>query len=195
MQQQMFDQFQQAMVMMFQMFNTLQRDQVGLISEELQHLRELSEEVHALQVELAERSQPAPVAASAVPAAPVRPVPLTDTAPVPPSPSPGPTFEAAPVPPSPAPELPVEAPPKRYRYSQPVREPAPAAASARPPESPSATGTSPAAGRKTVSIPQGKTDEEVQAWLNERITAIQQERQTRWQKIVNFMTGQGGPSP
>jgi pSer/pThr/pTyr-binding forkhead associated (FHA) protein len=57
MQQQMVDQFQQAMTMMFQMFGTMQRDQMELIREEFEQLRTLTEEIHALKKELVERTQ------------------------------------------------------------------------------------------------------------------------------------------
>jgi pSer/pThr/pTyr-binding forkhead associated (FHA) protein len=57
MQQQMFDQFQQAMAMMIQMFGTMHRDQMEVIRTELDRLRELTEEFHSLKRELADRSQ------------------------------------------------------------------------------------------------------------------------------------------
>ena len=57
MQQQMVDQFQQAMAMMFQMFGTMQRDQMELIRDEFEQLRILTEEIHALKKELVERTQ------------------------------------------------------------------------------------------------------------------------------------------
>ena len=60
MQQQMFDQFQQAMAMMVQMFGTMHRDQMEVIRAELDQLRELTEEFHALKNELAERTQNQP---------------------------------------------------------------------------------------------------------------------------------------
>jgi hypothetical protein len=57
-QQQMFEQFQQSMLMMFQMFGKLQREQMGVIRDEMDRLHQLSREVLALQTELAKRSQP-----------------------------------------------------------------------------------------------------------------------------------------
>jgi pSer/pThr/pTyr-binding forkhead associated (FHA) protein len=56
MQQQMFDQFQQAMAMMVQMFGTMHRDQMAVIREELDRLRDLTEEFHALKTELVNRT-------------------------------------------------------------------------------------------------------------------------------------------
>ena len=57
MQQQMFDQFQQAMAMMVQMFGTMHRDQMEMIRAELDGLHDLTEEFHALNKELANRTQ------------------------------------------------------------------------------------------------------------------------------------------
>jgi hypothetical protein len=57
MQQQMFDQFQQAMAMMVQMFGTMHRDQMAVIREELDRLNDLTDEFHALRAELAGRTQ------------------------------------------------------------------------------------------------------------------------------------------
>ena len=57
MQQQMFDQFQQAMTMMVQMFGTMHRDQMVVIREELDRLHALTEEFHALKNELTNRTK------------------------------------------------------------------------------------------------------------------------------------------
>ena len=57
MQQQMLDQFQQAISMIVQMFGTLHRDQMATIREELDQLRDLTREFHAIKLELAARSQ------------------------------------------------------------------------------------------------------------------------------------------
>jgi hypothetical protein len=57
MQQQMLDQFQQAISMIVQMFGTLHQDQMATIREELDQLRDLTREFHALKLELAARSQ------------------------------------------------------------------------------------------------------------------------------------------
>ena len=57
MQQQMFDQFQQAMAMMLQMFGTMHREQMEVIRGELDQLHDLTEEFHSLRNELAIRTQ------------------------------------------------------------------------------------------------------------------------------------------
>jgi hypothetical protein len=53
MQQQMFDQFQQALMMMVQTFSGLHRDQLQLIRQELNQLSELTRELQSLQAEQA----------------------------------------------------------------------------------------------------------------------------------------------
>jgi hypothetical protein len=55
MQQQMFDQFRQVVMMMFQMFGTLHQEQVGLLREELDHIRRLTGELHELRAQLGQR--------------------------------------------------------------------------------------------------------------------------------------------
>jgi pSer/pThr/pTyr-binding forkhead associated (FHA) protein len=53
MQRQMFDQFQQAMMVMFQTFSLLHRDQMELVRKELNRVHELTRQLHELQAELA----------------------------------------------------------------------------------------------------------------------------------------------
>ena len=57
MQQQMLDQFQQAIATLVQMFGNLHRDQMTTIRDELDQLRELTREFQALKLELAVRSR------------------------------------------------------------------------------------------------------------------------------------------
>jgi hypothetical protein len=38
-------------------------------------------------------------------------------------------------------------------------------------------------------MPQGQSAENMHAWLSQRIQAIHQERQSRWQKVMSFLTG------
>ena len=55
MQRQMFDQFQQAMMVMFQTFSLLHRDQMELVRQELNRVHELTRQLHDLQAELAKQ--------------------------------------------------------------------------------------------------------------------------------------------
>ena len=61
MQQQMFDQFQQTLVLMARMFTTMHQEQLALVREELRELHKVSEALRNLQEEL--KGQ-APAAAS-----------------------------------------------------------------------------------------------------------------------------------
>jgi hypothetical protein len=147
MQQQMFDQFQQALTMMVQMFSGLHRDQMDLIRQELNQLHELTRELRDLQTELAKTPKPLAPAApipSPVPAAVVPPKPAPTPAPPPPS-TPRPKLETTPSPPTPSAPVPPVAP------AQPAAD--------------------------------------VHAWLSQRLATIQQERQSRWQKILNMLSG------
>jgi pSer/pThr/pTyr-binding forkhead associated (FHA) protein len=151
MQQQMFDQFQQAMMMMFQMFNTLQRDQIGVIRQELDHLQELSRELHALQSELAKRSAPGAV----------------------PTPKPAPAAVREPAVPAAAP-VPSRQPEQVSTFTPlPAAGPVTSPPQAAPPPAPAAT----------------EGDEAFHAWIAGRIASIQEERQSRWQKVMGFLSG------
>jgi pSer/pThr/pTyr-binding forkhead associated (FHA) protein len=146
MQQQMFDQFQQGMMMMFQMFNTLHRDQVGVIREELEHLHRLTEEVKNIQADLMARGQPAKAPsppAQAKPAAVKQPQRFP-AIPLPPQQTLGAAVEATNGP----------APPVNGGAQAPLEHP----------------------------------DTQMHVWLTQRLANIQQERQSHWQKIVNFLT-------
>ncbi len=56
MQQQMFDQFHQTLLIVAEMFTTLHKEQAGLVREELEQLRQLTRELNALQTEQARQS-------------------------------------------------------------------------------------------------------------------------------------------
>lgn len=175
MQQQMFDQFQQSVLMMVQMFSALHRDQMGIIREELDRLHQLTQELKGLQTELArqpasgERSAEKPAITSDDMAAEllerVKSLIQHEQGPAngPPSaPVPSPAAVSLPRPEIPKPAVPPPMPPL-------APQPAPAA-----------TGLdgSPA-----------QPNQEIHAWLHQRIAAIQQERESRWQKILQFMLG------
>jgi pSer/pThr/pTyr-binding forkhead associated (FHA) protein len=67
MQQQMMDQFHQTMLVMAEMFTSLHREQTGLVREEMEHLRRITQELTTLQAELARQKagEPAPAPTAA----------------------------------------------------------------------------------------------------------------------------------
>lgn len=144
MQQQMFEQFHQAMMMMFQMFSSMHRDQMNLVREELDQIRKLSGELEELRSAAARKP-------AAIP--PSRPIGR------------GPTPAAPPV--------------ANGVVERPTPEPAP---SRRPepsrPMAPSAAGE-PATGA-------------VHDMLFQRMAKLQEERQSRWRKILSMVTGGSG---
>ena len=174
MQQQMMDQFQQSMMMMMQMFGGMHRDQMGLVREELERLRELNGEIAAIKGELAQRGLPVP-ASVPPPVAPDgrfgRPVP-------------GGWFPAGGgVPPGPVAGSPDGRAPERLAL-HPVPTPDFAAANA---SANANANASPPPG--TAAAPPVEPITDVHAWLNERLNAITNEQQSRWQKIVTMLRG------
>ncbi|WP_165250289.1 FHA domain-containing protein [Paludisphaera soli] len=173
MQQQMMDQFQNAMGMLVDMFGTLQREQMDLIRQELDQLREVTREFQDLKSELAAYTREREAAADAVASAPVPPTepaaaatPATPTAPETPVPV------APPSPPSPAPE----AEPRPI----PGPIPGPGTGSARTQARPR---------RERPAQPAEGADADVLLWLNQRIATLQEERESRWQKILKLLPG------
>jgi pSer/pThr/pTyr-binding forkhead associated (FHA) protein len=159
MQQQMFDQFQQTTLMMLQMVGTLHRDQFEFVRQELAGLRELNQQIQDIQAKL-DRHKPA--------AAP-SPAPRPATASAPPAPRP-----AAPTPAKPAASAPAAAAPAtngNHTKPAPPKDKAPPAAATAP------------AGE---AAPNG---DDVHGWLAQRFSELQQERQTRWQKLVATLMG------
>jgi hypothetical protein len=59
MQQQMFDQFHHTMMMMFEGFAALHREQSGALREEFERVRQLSEEIEKLRAETARLAEAA----------------------------------------------------------------------------------------------------------------------------------------
>jgi hypothetical protein len=65
-QQHMFDQFNQTMVMLVQMLAAMQQEQVGLIREEMRHFQKATDELARLRQQLRDsQTAPAPAAAPA----------------------------------------------------------------------------------------------------------------------------------
>ena len=197
MQQQMFDQFQQAMGMLVQMFGTMHREQMEVIREELDRLHELSRELQELKEELARSPGRQAPAASAVPA---RGRGRRRSAA---GPDPGGAGRQArrcrpgrgaigrgPRDPSAGRRGGTAAPgrPRPRRRAVAPPEPADGAASARGP----APGPAPPRRRRpgTVGAPGAAgSPQDAVAWIHQRIASIQQERETRWQKIIKLLPG------
>jgi pSer/pThr/pTyr-binding forkhead associated (FHA) protein len=127
MQQQMFEQFQQTLVMMAQTFGNLHREQLALVREELGQIQNLTRQLHTLQAQGMRQTPP-------------------------PQPAPAQT----PPPRSSVPNSPLSA----------RAVPAPAAAAC--------------------------NEGDIHGWLSQRLASLQQERQTRWQKVLNVL---GGKAP
>ncbi len=162
MQQQMFDQFQQAMGMLVQMFSSMHREQMDVIREELDRLHDLTRELQELREELAQSSaRPAPAAA------PARPIPTLPPRSQPVSPPKPAEIPSASVAPASAPT------------SSPAARPGPTRPVVPPPTDP----------RPDQAAPGVASPQDAVAWIHQRIAAIQQERETRWQKIVKLLPG------
>ena len=105
MQQQMFDQFHQTMMMMFEGFAAMQRETSGTLREEFERVRELSREIESLRAETARLAEAA-----------TRPAPRLTPPPLPPPNGNGVAHR-------PIPGQPAEAP--RTKAAEPIRRPAP----------------------------------------------------------------------
>ncbi|WP_169978970.1 FHA domain-containing protein [Tautonia rosea] len=127
MQQQMFDQFHQMMMAMFQAFGSMQRDQMTQVREELDRIKDLGQELRSLQ--------------------------------------------------------------------ETVKEAAPEA-----PRTPSASASSGKEPRETATErpasapwqPRDRTDREVHDLICQRIAQIEGERQGRWKRVMDLVTGNSG---
>jgi pSer/pThr/pTyr-binding forkhead associated (FHA) protein len=200
MQQQMFDQFQQAMAMMIQMFGTMHRDQMEVIRTELDRLQELTEEFHALKNELAERTrekaQPASCQSEFDSAS------LDQSIAMEPKTSSPPLFAK----PKPEPRSIEVGPTQRHPLSRPqtatiMKQEPPSepqtlsnqassnSAIHNPLSSPSPKTASQASERPSASSPSSDSDRDTVLWLHQRILVLQRERESRWQKILKLMPG------
>ena len=179
MQQQMFDQFQQAMAMMVQMFGTMHRDQMEVVRAELDRLRELTDEFHALKKELAQRTHEKAELTGREPQANSARFDQSaamerNNSATPSSPSelrgnlPGSRIDRAPVP-----------------SSQPPLS-SPAATSI---PDPVLKASSHASRKPGSTIPAADSDRDTVLWLHERILVLQRERESRWHRILKLMPG------
>ncbi len=162
MQQQMFDQFQQAMSMLVQMFGKMHRDQMDVIRAELDRLHELTEELQSLKDELGKRAQ-------------AQSQPVSGSRASSPLPS---TFSARGISPS-----------EKARPSA-TSDRLPSERNALPPVSEQhQSAGSRSQLRPGDSGAGADTDKDTIIWLHQRIMSIQSERESRWQKILKFLPG------
>jgi pSer/pThr/pTyr-binding forkhead associated (FHA) protein len=155
MQQQMFDQFHQSMMMLVQMFGAMHRAQMDLIRDELDQLRQLTEDLHTLQAELRKKSPEVNAAQVARPA-------ILD-----------------------------QLPPDKEKQATKSEGAKQGVGGPPAPREPSASVAPPALSGNPgeARAPQGAPGEDIHAWLYRRINEIQQERQTRWQRLLGFIVG------
>jgi pSer/pThr/pTyr-binding forkhead associated (FHA) protein len=193
MQQQMFDQFQQAMAMMVQMFGTMHRDQMEVIRAELDRLHSLTDEFHALKNELAERTreksetgfrEPEPNSARFDRSAAVE---LNSPATSPAHSELKGTSQGSRVGRDPAPS---HRPPTGRTMGQ---ESSPQV-STNPPVATSNSEPIPKAGSQASGKPNGTgpapdSNRDTVLWLHQRIMVLQRERETGWQRILKLMPG------
>jgi predicted component of type VI protein secretion system len=170
-QQQMFEQYHQSLMAMFQMFYGMHQEQLGVIRQELDRLHELSHELHAVQAELArDRSAAAPPAEGLrIPA----PNGAAETAP-----HGGLGY---------SPEGSAAGAPDRSGEPRPGAELSAEEGKVFP-------GGPSAEGQSLPGAPAG--NEDAHEWLAQRLQALQEEQQSRWRKLVNMLLFKpSGPPP
>jgi hypothetical protein len=190
MQQQMFEQFQQSLLTMFDMFSTLHRDQTSAIRQELDDLKRVTQEIQELRKEMTRRSMPVPETTSQVPFDQLTPI-MVATYPSNPSMRPveNPTETTMETKedqcPKPTEESPVS-PLSPDRVTQPFPEPVPVRQPVGPaPEPAVADGK---AKSKPIPGPEAPNSS-IHDWLSERMTQLQREQQSRWQRLLRLLTG------
>jgi hypothetical protein len=134
-QRQMFDQFQQAIYMMVEMFKKMEREQTELIRREVDRIHGITEELRLLQLELGHHRSRLP-----------------------------------------------------RRSNRPGRRRSAVVGAGRQPDARPAGDTACVTGEPPVST---EAEKEMQKWLYKQISTLQRERESRLQKLVNFLSGQG----
>jgi pSer/pThr/pTyr-binding forkhead associated (FHA) protein len=159
-QNQMFDQFQQTVGLMFQMFSALQKDQIELVRVELNRIQELSREIQLLHTELSKPGPGKPSASATIPAEFVPGFTSTD------------------------------APRTASAAKFAGQPPGVAGNSSPPPvelATKAAQGQSAAAKPAVNGNPSSGAD--VHAWLCKRMVELQDDRRSRLQKITDYLCG------
>ncbi|HLJ12246.1 MAG TPA: FHA domain-containing protein [Planctomycetaceae bacterium] len=174
MQQQMFDHTQQLLTAMAQTFSAAHSRQVELIRGELLRVHEVNRELQELNVKLTLTRQGQPAGALDAPASeePVVPAPAAEKDTVPDQP----TMQLDQTPGPQRPAFDRQAPETGRRK----RKPAEAAKSRSQTAKSSQQAGSATAGH------------DVHAWLTGRISELEEERTSRWQKILHLLTSTGG---
>ena len=171
MQQQMFDQFQQTMNMMVQMFGKMHESQMELIRQEFDRLNDLTTEIDSLKQELAEMTRkraesPAP----------------DQTSPIAPMVSPIPSaLKTRPQDPKPEDTVAI---PRAKAFKAPSQS-ADESSAAQPEAGQSASESE----TRPQVVGEGQNDRDAIVWLHQRISSIQKEREGRWQKIMRLIPG------
>jgi hypothetical protein len=160
-QEQMFDQFHRSLVGMAEVFGRLQQEQLAVVREELRRIHEVNRELQELQRELRNQAPGASPAAGTED----RPPGGTREEPGETAPSAGSVRDHAP----PGGAAPVSAP-----------DPRPSGQEKAPPGEPGRP-----AGEPTPPPPA-----DIHARLFQRAAALADERKTRWQKLMDYITGQ-----
>jgi pSer/pThr/pTyr-binding forkhead associated (FHA) protein len=202
MQQQMFDQFQQAMAMMVQMFGTMHREQMEMIRAELDALHDLTEEFQVLKQELANRTQEEGEDGTMVSGAPAiasiddldGPITKAPNAPAKATANGSSGLKITQVDARSA----VQSTSSASSIPEQQSLPSPGLSSPLPSSNPSATQPSADESRESGPRFQAKTngvsspadsERDSIVWLHQRIITLQRERETRWQKILKLLPG------
>jgi pSer/pThr/pTyr-binding forkhead associated (FHA) protein len=193
--QQMFEQNQQTISMIVQLFGRMHREHVELVHEELTRLQQLTEEFRLIQSELARVSlarAPAPPRQQTVAQAPVpKAIEAAASEPSPNAPALQPSVGGmslsaadAAMPPGDIPATDSTSPATHAdgSPSHPAALPEALVASAPEPESGGAAAVAPA----TSPIPATLTNpEDIHVWLVDRMASIEAERQSLWERVCN----------
>ena len=195
MQDKMFENFEQLIINMFQMFGAMHQDQMRLVQGELDQIRRLSQELQALQSESPrQRAVPASHATASAPDSPSDldattraaasqmglqsppcPVPAVDASSKATQLGMSPHQEGSPVAPDQGRRVDTRQETKSSTVRGGVEE-----AKGNP---------APSEAKQAGERPAEQSDAYIHALLCQRIVEIQNERRTRWQKILNMVMG------
>jgi pSer/pThr/pTyr-binding forkhead associated (FHA) protein len=188
MQQQMLDQFQQAISVLVQMFSSVHKDQMGVIREELDQLRNLTREIEQIKNSIISHSKDyaeKPMLPEAAPlATQVGDRTVHDLLQQDPSQADQGLIDletSRVVPPESLPGDPLDGiATGRLRLDE---------SSIGHGESDKATAKGEGQHAQLPTIHPGRQANRDVIWLNERMISLQQERETRWQKILKLLPG------